>query len=117
MGPMQTRVCRVLSEYVRCSSDYRQDGTARLFIAYSGRVKGKPIFNQRLSNWLVECIKFAYDKHDFPVPERVKGHQTHKMEVTYADMADADAQIICEATTWQNTNTFAKFYSFNTVAT
>ena len=53
---------------------------------------------QWLSNWLVECIKFAYDKNDLPVPNRtqgVKGHQTHKMAVTYADMAGADPQAIC----------------------
>ena len=28
----------------------------------------------RLSNWLVECIKFAYEKHDLPIPDGVKGH-------------------------------------------
>ena len=33
----------------------------------------------RDSNWLVECIKFAYKKHDLPVPDGVKGHQMHKM--------------------------------------
>ena len=55
-------VHRALNEYVRCSSNYRQDidGTAQLFIAYGGRVKGKPISKQWLSNSLVECIKFAY---------------------------------------------------------
>ena len=101
---------------MRYSSDYRQDGTAQLFITYSSGVKGKPISKQRFSNWLVECIKFAYDKHDLPVPERVKDHQTHKMAVTYVDMSGANPQTICEAATWQNSNTFAKFYQLDTVA-
>ena len=94
---------------MRRSGDFRQDGTAQLFVAYGGRVKGKPIFKQILSNWLVECIKFAYDKYDLPTPEGVKSHETHKMAVMYADMASADPQTICEATTWQTTNTFARF--------
>ena len=57
-----------------------------------------------------------YDKHDLPVPDGVKGHQTRQMVVTYADMADADPQTICEAATWANTNTFAKFYRLDSVA-
>ena len=65
-------VHRELNEYVRCSSDYRQDRTAHLFIAYGVQVKGKPISKQRLSNWLVECIKFAYDKHNLPKPMGLK---------------------------------------------
>ena len=70
----------------------------------------------RLSNWLVECIKFAYEKHDLPVPHGVKGHQTQKMAVTYADLAGADPQTICETTTWQSFNTFAKFYRLDSIA-
>ena len=69
----------------------------------------------RLSKWLVECIKFAFDKHDLPISEGVKGNQTRKMAVTYADMAGADPQTICEAATWQNTNMFARFYRLDSV--
>ena len=93
-------VHRALNEYVRCSGSYRLDGSAQLFVAYGGRVKSKPISKQRLSNWLVECITFTYEKHDLPVPDGVKSHQTHKMAVTYADISGADPQTICEATTW-----------------
>jgi len=109
-------VRRALNEYVRRSGTYRLDGATQLFVAYGGRVKGKPISKQRLSNWLVECIKFTYEKHILPVPDGVKGHQTRKMAVTYADMAGADPQTICEAATWQNTNTFARFYRLDAVA-
>ena len=75
-------VHRALNEYMRRSGNYRLDGTAQLFIAYGGRVRGKPISKQRLSNWLVECIQFAYERHNLPTPEGVKGHQTCKMVVT-----------------------------------
>ena len=95
-------VHRALNEYVRRSGRYRLDGTAQLFLAYGGRVKGKPISKQRLSNRLVECIKFTYKKHDLPVLDRVKSHQTRKMAVTYADMAGADPQTMSEAAIWRN---------------
>ena len=85
-------VCWALNEYVRRSSNYRQDSTTQLFVAYGGRVKGKPISMQQLSNWLVNCIKFAYDRNYLPVPEGVKGHQTRKMAVTCADMSGANPQ-------------------------
>ena len=105
-----------LNEYARCSGNYRQEGTAQLFVAYCGQVRGKPISKQWLANWLVECIKFAYDKNNLSVPKGVKGHQTRKMAVTYADMAGANSQTICEAATWQNSNTFATFYRLNSIA-
>ena len=95
---------RALSEYVRCSNNYRQECTAQLFIAYGGQVKGKPISKQWLSNWLVECIKFAYDRNDLPISDGVKGHQTRKIAVMYAG---ADPKTICEAATWRNSNMFA----------
>ena len=58
-----------------------------------------------ISKWLVEYIKFSYNKHDLPTPDRVKGHKARKMAVTYmyADMAGADLQNICEAICWENT--------------
>ena len=68
------------------------------------------------SNWLVECIKFAYERHSLPTPEGVKGHKMHKMAVTYADMAGADPLTICEAATWRNSKTFIRFYLLDAVA-
>ena len=101
---------------MRRSDSYRLDGTAQLFIAYGGQIKGKPISKQRLSNWLVECFELTYEKHDLPVPDAVKGHQTRKMAVTYADMTGADPQAICKAAIWQNSNMFARFYRLDAIA-
>ena len=109
-------VYRALNEYMRRSSNYGQEGTAQLFVVYGGQVRGKPISKQRLSNWLVQCIKFAYEKHNLPVPDGVKGLETRKLVVTYANMAVADRQTICEAPTWRNSNKFAKFYRLDTIA-
>ena len=95
------RLCvrRALSEYLQISSGVRQQGATQLFVAYGGRDKGKPISKQWLSKWLVKCIKLSYDKHSLPTPEGVKGLQTCKMAITYADMAGADPQTICAAVT------------------
>ena len=59
---------------------------------------------------------FSYDKYDLSIPEGVKCHQTHKMAVTYADIAGADPQTICDAATWANTWMFAKFYLLDIIA-
>ena len=103
---------------MRCTSNFRQGSTAQLFVAYGGQVTGKPICKQRFSKWLVECIKFTYDQNDLPTLDRVEGHQTHKMAVTYmyADMAGADSQTICETACWENTCMFAKFYWLDAIA-
>ena len=102
-------VRRALSVYVRRSGDYRQDGTSQLFITYGGRVQGKPISKQQLSNWLVECIKFAYERHNLPIPEGVKDHQTCKMAVTYIDMTGADPKPFVKLLP-------AKFYKLDVIA-
>ena len=109
-------VRRALKEYMRRTGTFRQKGTSQLFMAYGRWVKGKPISKKRLTGWLIECIIYAYNKHDLPVPEGVKGYQTCKMAVTYVDMAGVDPQTICEAATWQSTFTFAKCYRLEAVA-
>ena len=104
------------NKYLQRTGDVRQQGTTQLFVAYGRQDKGKPIHKQQLSKWLLKCIKLSYDKHDLPTPDGVKGHQAHKMAVTYADMAGADPRNICDAACWANTGTFAKFYPFDTIA-
>ena len=94
----------------------RQQGSTKLFVAHGIQCKGKPISKQRLSKWLVECIKFRYFKNELSTPVGVKGHHTRKMAVIYADMAEDDTQTICNATTWSSTNMFAKFYRVDAVA-
>ena len=108
-------VCRALNEYVRHTGNFRQEGTSQHFVAYRQMVKGKPISKKRLYCWLVECIKYVYDKNDLPVPEGVKSHQTCKMAVMYADMAGDDSRTICMAASWQSTCTFAKYYRLDAI--
>ena len=42
--------------------NFRQQSTIWLFVTYSRQCKGEPISKQRLSNWLVECIKYSHSK-------------------------------------------------------
>ena len=67
---MQT-LCQTHPEYLQRTSDVRHPGSILLFIAYGGRDKGKPISKQRLSKWLVECLRYTYDKNDLPTPDLV----------------------------------------------
>ena len=53
--------------------------------------------------------------NELPTPDGVKGHQTRKMAVTYADMAGADPQTICQAACMANTWMFATFYWLDTI--
>ena len=61
--------------------------------------------------------KYSYDKHDLSTPDGLKGPQTRKMAVTYADMAGVDPQTICEAAYWANSSMFAKFYRMTPLPT
>ena len=102
-------VRRALNEYLHRKGTFRQQGTTHLFVAYGRQDKGKPISQQRLSRWLVECIKCASSKS-------VQGHHTRKMAVTYANMEGPEPQSICNAATWPNSNTFVRFYQLDAVA-
>ena len=64
---------RALNEYLRRTGNFRQQGTTQLFVAYGRQCKGKPISKQRLSKWLVECIKYSYSKNELPTPVGIKG--------------------------------------------
>ena len=90
-------------QYLRRTGNFRQQGTTQLFVAYGKQCKGEPISKQRLSNWLVECIKYSHSKNELATPVGVKGHHTHThMAVTYTDMAGADPQSICKSAAWSN---------------
>ena len=125
-GPSLCHLCTIKTDVVLCNLCVRQalnvylhrttNVKAQLFVAYGIQDKGNPISKQRLSKWLVKCIKYTYDKKDLPIPEGVKGHQTPKMAVTYANMVGPDPQTICEAACWANTCMFARFYRLDAVA-
>ena len=76
-----------------------RSGSRALPSSLSPMDDGKPISKQWLYKWLIECAKCTYGNHDLPILAEVKGHQTCKMAVTYADMAGVYPQTICSAAT------------------
>ena len=107
-----------LNEYLQRTSEEPVVSGSRALASSLLPMMDKPISKQRLSKWLVKCIKFSYDKHVLPTPEGAKVHQAHKMAVTYmywyADMVDP--QTICTAMTWSNNCMFAKFFRLDAIA-
>ena len=87
-----------------------------MFLPYGGETKGKSISKQQISKRLVETIKCANAVHDVEAPQGIKGHQTRKQAVSFAEMAGVDPQLICQAATWASSSTFAKNYRLNLMA-
>ena len=74
IGQSADTVRRALNKCLQRTSDVRYQGTTQIVIAYSRWDKDKPISKQQLSKWLVECLRYAYDRNDLPTADGVKGH-------------------------------------------
>lgn len=75
--------------------------------AVSGENKGQALSNQRLSHWIVETIKQAYEVADKSAPSDVICHSTR---VSMRKMLLGE---ICVALSWTAPFTFSRFYCFN----
>jgi hypothetical protein len=106
-------VRRILKVYINRTALYRASDAEQLFVAYGPKSKGQPVSKQRISAWLVELIKYVYEKGHLPIPQGIKGHQTWKQATSIADLAGVDPQQICDAATWASRCTFAKHYRLN----
>ena len=60
------RLWRALNEYLRHTSEIRQEDKTQLLVAFGEEVKGKPVSKQKLFKWLVECVKY---KNNLPTPK------------------------------------------------
>jgi len=109
-------VRRALAAYLQRSAQYRREGVTQLFLCYGAQVKGQAVSKQRISKWLVECIGYAYTSRDLTPPSGVKGHQLRSQATSWAELAGASPQVVCNAATWASTCTFAKYYRLNVVA-
>ena len=88
----------------------------QLFLSYGGgkgKTKGMPISKVRLSRWLVETIRMAYESLDIPPPVNVKAHSTRAQATSWAALMGVEPSKICAAATWSSSCTFAAHYSLN----
>ncbi|KAI2657222.1 Transposon Ty3-G Gag-Pol polyprotein [Labeo rohita] len=82
-----------------------QEGDSR------GQQKGKAVSKQRISHWLVDAIRMAYQARGLPCPLGVRAHSTRGVAASAAFVNGASLTDICRAAGWATPNTFARFYN------
>ncbi|KAI2652534.1 hypothetical protein H4Q32_005770 [Labeo rohita] len=109
--PNLTLLCpvRALRIYMERTQPFRR--SEQLFVCYGGQQKGKAVSKQRISHWLVNAIRMAYQARGLPCPLEVRAHSTRGIAVSAALANGASLTDICRAAGWATPNTFARFYN------
>ncbi|KAI2664100.1 tRNA-5-methyluridine(54) 2-sulfurtransferase [Labeo rohita] len=83
----------------------------QLFGCFGGQQKGNAVFKQRISNWLVDVIRMAYQAIGLPCHLGVRAHSTRGVAASAAFANVASLTDICRAAGRATPNTFARFYN------
>ena len=102
---------RALLCYVNRTQSFRV--TDQLFVCYGAGQQGKAISKQRLSHWVVEAIKCAYELSGLSAPTTAVAHSTRGIATSWALLKGVPLHEICQAACWSSPSTFARFYSLN----
>ena len=102
---------RALRCYIDRTKTVRQ--TEQLFICHGSRSLGQPLSKQRLSHWIVDAIKLAYESAGLPPPGQLKAHSTRGMATSWALFRGVPVSDICAAASWATPHTFMRFYRLN----
>lgn len=102
---------RALKAYITATADIRKSD--QLFLCYGGARTGSPLSKQRLSHWIVEVIRHAYETRKRSLPSRVKCHSTRGIATSWAAMRGVPLETICAAASWSSPSTFTRFYKVN----
>ncbi len=86
-------------------------------MAYGDNRRGRAVSKPTLSRWISDTICLAYEHMGRELPVRPRGHSTRGVAASWAEMARAGLPAICEAATWSNTLTFARFYRLDFAGT
>ncbi|KAL0173947.1 hypothetical protein M9458_029915, partial [Cirrhinus mrigala] len=111
--PNLTLLCPVcaLCIYLEHTQPFRR--SEQLFVCYGGQQKRKAVSKQRISHWLVDAIRTAYQAYQargLPCPLGVRAHSTRGVAASAALANGASLTDICRAAVWATPNTFARFY-------
>ncbi|KAI2656563.1 Rhamnulokinase [Labeo rohita] len=87
------------------SQHFRRSG--QLFVCYGGQRKGKAVSKQRISHWLVDMIRTAYQARGLPCPLGVRTHSTRGITALAALANGASLTDIYRAAGWATLNTLA----------
>ncbi|KAL0188183.1 hypothetical protein M9458_015282, partial [Cirrhinus mrigala] len=85
---------RALRAYVNRTSQFR---TSELFVCFAGAKKGGPLSKQRLSHWIVEAVRLAYDSQGLVCPIGVRAHSARSLASSWAWAKGMSIQDICFA--------------------
>lgn len=96
---------RALDIYVRTTKSLRGK-EKQLFISYQNH---KPISKERLSNWITDTIKFAYENAK-EADLRLHAHSTRSLSSSWALFQGASIESIVQAAFWVRETTFTSFY-------
>ncbi|KAI2644612.1 hypothetical protein H4Q32_030720 [Labeo rohita] len=110
--PNLTLLCpvRALRIYLDRTQPFRR--SEQLFVCYGGQQKGKAVLKkQRISHWLVDAIRMAYEARGLPCPLGIRAHSTRGVAASAALANGASLTDICRAAGWATPNTFARFYN------
>jgi hypothetical protein len=94
--------------YLQRTAAHRRD--QQFFVAYGDGTRGKAVGKQTLARWMAEVIRSAYRRLGRDDPVHVHPHTLRGVAASWAEFSKAGLRNICEAATWSNTLTFAKFY-------
>ena len=99
---------RALRLYIQATQVFRR--SEQLFVCYGGRNKGCALSKQRLSHWVVDTIKKAYEVAGKPVPSDIICHSTRGVATSWAAMRGVSLADVCAAASWTAPCTFSRFY-------
>ncbi|KAL0146542.1 hypothetical protein M9458_058173 [Cirrhinus mrigala] len=102
---------RALRAYVNRTSQFRT--SEQLFVCFAGAKKGGPLSKQRLSHWIVEAVRLAYDSQGLVCPIGVRAHSARSLAFSWAWAKGMSIQDICFAAGWSSHNTFVRYYNLD----
>ncbi|KAI2654607.1 ORF V: Enzymatic polyprotein [Labeo rohita] len=86
---------RALRIYLERTQPFRR--SEQLFVCYGGQQKGKAVSKQRISHWLVDAIRMAYEARGLPCPLGIRAHSTRGVAASAALANGASLTDICRA--------------------
>ena len=99
---------RALRLYIQATQGFRR--SEQLFVCYGARNRGCALSKQRLSHWVVDTIRKAYEVAGKPAPSDIICHSTRGVATSWAAMRGVSLTDVCAAASWTAPCTFSRFY-------
>ncbi|MGH0133431.1 UNVERIFIED_CONTAM: hypothetical protein FKN15_032321 [Acipenser sinensis] len=104
---------RALVYYVDRAKSWRQSEQSS--VCYGSKSHGQALSKQRLSKWIADTVRTAYELANLPPPEKLTAHSTRGIATLWTLFQGASVKDICNAVVWATPHTFTRFYRLNVV--